>query len=312
MKNALNHLATILISLFVATSCNKIETATSTDRNIITINYSIDDMIPVGDADYQTRISLDNTDKFIWAEGDTVGIYPNQGAQVFFVVEPNVSAGTAVFDGGGWSFRQDNTYSCYYPFIGDIYLNRTNIPVSFTGQKQTGISGIAHVGSHHYMYTDPTSAVNGMLNFGLHHLGCIIRPKLTLPAGTYTKLAITAPSNVFVKNGHYDLSSGTCAIVGDEFSNQIQIDLENITLTEKTTFRVYLSSAPVNLKGVELTVSVLDSKKKELQCKKTPSANYTAGTLAGLTCSTWTEVPQSMGMIIQDWENGGTIGGDAE
>jgi len=293
----------------IAVSCSKTVPSNSDDIKSVTFSF---DGLSIIDEDPSTKTSIDASNNIIWAAGDTVGIYPNKGAQVYFVTNPGEDARIAKFDGGGWNFKAESTYSCYYPFIGNFYLDRTNIPVSFVGQKQGSTSSISHIGKHHYFYTDAIQAVNGTLNFAFHHLCCVIRPNVTLPAGTYTKLAITAPSKVFVKKGHYNLAAGNCAIIADEKSNQIQIELDNITLTNETTFRVYLTSAPVDLKGVEITVSVLNSQKKELQCKKTPSSTYTAGTLAGLTCNSWTEVPQSMGMIISDWGDGGNITGDAE
>ena len=61
----------------------------------------------------------------------------------------------------------------------------------------------------------------------------------------------------------------------------------------------------------ESTISVLDSKKKELQCKKS-AKDFKNGVMYKLNCYVWTEVPQNMGMIIEDWGNGGSITGEAE
>ena len=260
----------------------------------------------------ETRTSIANGNEFIWAAGDTVGIYPNSGGQVYFAMTSGVGAKTAEFDGGGWDFKPSAVYYSYYPFIGDIYLNRNHIPVSYTGQKQIGTSGIEHIGPYDYMYTPATSAADGKLSFSYKHLSCIIRPKVTLPAGKWEKLAITAPTAVFAAKGYFDLEASEPAIVPTDLFAQIQIDLEGITLDSEMTFYIYILSAPVDLKGKEITVSVLNDQRKEFQCKKTPSYVYTAGFIGGLTCNDWTEVPQSMGLILQDWENGGNIGGTAD
>jgi len=298
--------------ILAGAACNKAEVCQNVENfeTVKAIKYTIDKYLP-GDGTPQTKTTLDTDNNILWAAGDTVGIYPNQGSQIYFTIESG-GASYATFNGGGWAFKAGSTYSAYYPFIGNIYLDITKIPVSFTGQKQTGTAGVNHLGSHLFMYSEPSSVSSGVLNFQFKHLPCLIRVTATLPAGTYTKLAITAPSELFVKDGHYNLSAGKCSIAGDVYSKQIQIDLENITLTEQTQFKIYLTSAPVDLNGKEITVSVLNSQKKELQCKKTPSYTYTAGKIWGLTCNSWTEVPQSMGMIIENWGNGGTINGDAE
>lgn len=274
--------------------------------------FTIEDYQVIQDDVPLTKTSVQNGNEFIWAEGDTVGIYPNSGAQVYFVMSSGSGAKSATFDGGGWAFKTSATYYSYYPFIGNIYLDRHKIPVNYVGQKQKGLTGINHIGAFDYMYTVATTSENETLSFAYKHLGCIIRPKLTLPAGTYTKLAITAPSDAFVKSGCFDLQSDSPSIEASEHVKQLQIDLDEITVDGTTTFQVYVMSAPVNLKGIELTISVLNDQKKELQCKKTPSVNYSAGIIGGLTCSSWTEVPQSMGMIIDGWDDGDSIGGDAE
>lgn len=308
-------IAGIIISLAILSGGCKDDYSLRSDTSTVDrISFTVDEYEETGEDSSPTRTGIRNNTEFFWTEGDTVGIYPNTGAQVYFAMEEGTGASSTEFNGGGWALKQSAEYYSYYPFIGDIYLDRHRIPVSYDGQKQTGLTGVDHIGAYDYMYTDATSSESGNLSFSYHHLGCIIRPKLTLPAGTYTKLAITAPSEVFVKSGWFDLQpqGNSVSINGTKFSNQIAIDLGEISVDGSTTFLVYVMSAPVNLKDTEITISVLNDQKKELQCKKTPSANYTAGRIGGLTCSSWTEVPQSMGMIIDGWDDGGNLGGDAE
>lgn len=278
-----------------------------------TITFTVGSYQEYDDEECPTRTSVQNGKEFVWAAGDTVGIYPNTGAQVYFAMEGGAGAKSAVFDGGGWALKQSSTYYSYYPFIGDIYLDRHRIPVSYTGQRQVGATGIEHIGPYDYMFAKGTATESGALNFEYKHLGCIIRPNLTnLPAGKYIKLAVTAPSNVFAKSGWFDLQSESPTIVGTEYTNQIVIDLDEVSVDGSTNVLVYVMSSPVRLKGTKITISVLNDRKKEFQCTKTPSADYNAGTIGGLTCKEWTEVPQSMGMIIDGWGDGGNIGGDAE
>ena len=299
----------------IISGCGRERFETEPLEAVETVSFAVEDFQLVGEKcadDERTKTTIVNSNEFVWSANDTVGIYPNTGSQVYFAMTEGAGAKSAEFDGGGWDFKPLSVYYSYYPFIGDIYLDKTNIRTSYTGQKQIGTTGIDHIGPYDHMYTPGTSAENSMLSFTYKHLNCIIRPNVTLPAGTYTKLAITAPSKVFAMKGHYDLTAATPAIVGEDYTDQLTIDLENVVLTEQTTFRIYLMSAPVNLKNVEITISVLDSQKKEYQCKKTPSVEYGAGTIGGLTCSSFTEVPQEMGLIINDWDDGGSISGGAE
>ncbi|MBQ9185659.1 MAG: fimbrillin family protein [Bacteroidales bacterium] len=261
----------------------------------------------------QTKTQIQNDGSFLWSPTDTLGVYPNVGSQVYFVASNGESAKSARFDGGGWGFRSgaEYNYYSYYPFIGDIYLDRTCIPVKYTGQKQVGTTSTSHVGNYDYMWSLGDKA-EGEISFSFHHLNCIIRLNATLPAGTYTKVAITAPSSVFAVLAHYDLTAVTPEIVADNQSNQIQIDLENITVADNSPFYIYIMSAPVNVASQEIVISALNSSKKEYQCRKTPSYAFGAGMICGLRCDSWTEVPQSMGLIIDDWGDGGSIGGNAD
>ena len=237
-----------------------------------------------------TRTSVKNNNEFIWASHDTVGIYPETGSQVYFAMESGAGAKTAIFDGGGWTFKPSFKYYSYYPFIGDIYLDRHNIMVNYDGQKQPGINSIEHIGPYAFMYTPATYSEDSNLNFGYKHLGCLIRPKLTLPAGNYTRLSVTAPSKVFVEEGYFDLQCSEPTIIGTKYTNHLDIELENITLKQETQFMVYLASAPVNLKGIEIIVSVFDNNGVEYQCKKTPSGDYDKGAIGGLTCAIWEKI----------------------
>ena len=260
----------------------------------------------------RTNFLDDGTGTFLWASGDTVGIYPNTGSQVYFKLNVGNDATHAEFDGGGWEFKAGSTYYSYYPFIGNIYLKRDHIPVSYLGQKQVGTSDHSHIGPFDFMYSPGVPVQGGDLDFSYSHLSCIIRLRVVLPAGTYKKLAITAPGQSFITKGYYNLTSSQPVIIPTEHSNQLMIDLESITTTGNSSeFVVYLMSAPVDLTGTQITVSVLNSERKEFQCTKTPSYAYTAGSICKLGCTSFTEVSQSMGLIIDDWGDGGNIGGNA-
>lgn len=308
----------LAVSMLTLNGCSKEINSTKDETAIESVSFAINDYAIVDDNEIEpTRTSfIERTDgiTYVWSACDTVGIYPTSGSQIYFPIEGVGGESYADFDGGGWAFKTSAKYYSYYPFIGNIYLNRNKIPVSYVGQKQVGISTTNHIGPYDFMYSPACSSNGGKLNFSYRHLGCIIRFNLTqLPVGNYTKLAVTAPSQIFVKSGWFDLQSESPKIVGEEYTNQLVIDLDEIGISDSSVqVYVYLLSAPVKINGTEVTISVLNDQKKELQCKKTPTKNYVAQTLYRLKCSEWTEVPQSMGMIIGDWDKGGNIGGDAQ
>ena len=244
--------------------------------------------------------------QFQWCSTDTVGIYPNQGSQIFFSMADGAGTSSATFDGGGWGFRTNAVYYSYYPFIADFYLNRNHIPVSLKGQVQNGPSNLDHFGKYDYMYTPSAKADNGQLNFYYNHLVCIIRVTATLPAGSYRQITITAPTEAFVQEGYFDLQSESPHIIATSSSQELTIAFKNpITVNGNEQFLAYLISAPANLKGVELTVSAVDINEKQFDCIKTPSKNYEPSNLYGLGCTSWTEVPLTVTLAENAGSNGG-------
>lgn len=244
------------------------------------------DVLPIKDGDViETRASAipnGGVVAFGWEATDTVAIFPESGSQVYFTIdESNVGKSTASFDGGGWALKPNHNYISYYPFVGDIYLKRNKIPVSFTGQKQIGTSSPLN-GARYVLATDPATSENGVLRFSYNTLNTIINVNATLPAGTYTKASLTVSDPLFVEEGTYSLDDQT--IVGTKYSTTLKIDLEDVTLTRQGTIPIYFMSAPVDLKNKEVTVKIISSDGKKYECVKTPSKTYEAGTRYGLTC----------------------------
>ena len=237
--------------------------------------------------DGETRASLNQTGddiNFLWEATDTVGIYPDQGAQVFFSMKDGVGTNVASFDGGGWALRKGSTYSSYYPFVGNMYLNRNEIPVSFVNQEQVGVSG--HEGVRFYLASEGTSSTSGALRFGFEILNTVIRIRaIGLPAGTYTKLSITTDDPMFVEKGTFGLED--MEITGKTYSNSLEISLKSFTLTETSTEAnpvfIYLTSAPVNLVGKEVTVRAYSNDNVYKSIIR-PANAFEAGSWGGWKC----------------------------
>ena len=238
--------------------------------------------------DGETRASLsqegDGGIHFGWEATDTVGIYPDQGAQVYFSMADGVGSNEATFDGGGWKLRQESAYSSYIPFVGSMYLKRDAIPVSFVNQEQVGLSN--YKGVRFFLASQGTSLPDGSLKFVFQYLNTIIRVKaIGLPAGTYTKLSLTTDDNLFVQEGTFGL--GDMKITGKTFSNTLEISLKDFTLTEPSTDEnpvlVYLTSAPVDLQEHNVTIRMYsDDGSAYLIRRYIPSKSFEAGDWSGV------------------------------
>lgn len=276
MKNRL----AIFVLLFILTSC-QIATMDTSDF-CRSVGFHVQSFQSI-EADTRTNIS-DGTN-FVWSGNDTVGIYPNEGGQVFFSLNGGEGAQYASFNGGGWAFKSSARYYAYFPFNGDIYLKRDSIPVSYRWQRQNGINTTDHIGPYDFMFTAATLATDDALSFEFMHLNCIIRPRLTLPAGTYTKLSLIIDEPLFTTEGYYSLVDEHPSIVGTKFSNQLDLMLDNVSLSQTTQFLTYVMSAPLDITGKSIRIVVYDNLGNQYSYNKTPSFEYTAGKICGLTCT---------------------------
>ena len=237
----------------------------------------------------ETRASLtqegDNAISFGWEAKDTVGIYPDKGAQAFYSMENGVGTNIASFDGGGWALRPLSTYSCYYPFVGNIYLKRDAIPVSFAGQEQHGTSG--NEGVRFVLASEGKASSEGALRFSLEMLNTVIRIKaIGLPAGTYTRMILSADEDLFVQEGTFGLEDRV--IKGKTYSSKIEVALKDFTLSTESTETdpalVYLTTAPVDLSGKTVTVRFISDDLHIYTCQKSLSKTYEAGAWGGMKC----------------------------
>lgn len=193
---------------------------------------------------------------FLWSEGDKIGIVPSSGAQIYFEVNDGAGTSSATFQGGDWALKSTGTFYAYYPLYNDVFLSKDHVLVSYTRQTQSGNDNNLHTGNYWTLYTEGTTAVGNNLNFSFNHLTAFFKTYVTVPAGTYTKIAFTAPSEVFIKDGYFDLSAETPTIVGTTFTNELSLDLQNVTFTEETELTGYLVVAPINIAGIPITVTV--------------------------------------------------------
>ena len=127
----------------VLDGCGKEGDSGKEEPSVERVTFSVCDFTVVDDGETgPTRTGfIEHSDgrlEYFWSARDTVGIFPSSGSQVFFVIEGAGGTSNADFDGGGWAFKVSSKYFSYYPFIGDIYLDRSDIPVSYVGQKQRG------------------------------------------------------------------------------------------------------------------------------------------------------------------------------
>ena len=248
--------------------------------------------IPIVDVD-ETKVSVSPDGNghydYLWEAADTVGIFPNAGSQVFFSMEDGVGTTNASFDGGAWSLQDDSHYYSYFPFVGDMYLDASRVPVDFTGQSQSGIT--TYSGCKIYMASSGTTTGDGSLEFQYQLLNTILRFDATLPVGTYTKLTLTLDEPLFVKEGHFNLLSSP-SIVADHYTKTMEVSLENFTVSSSSTpVSVYIAQAPMDLSGHTMTVSIQSTDGHRYSYVSHPGRAFVAGKCYRFNCTMTTASP---------------------
>lgn len=239
------------------------------------IEATIPDFVNEG-LDTITGFVGDVTEKdFVWLETDTIGIFPKEGFQVAFPMANGAGTKTAAFNGGGWGLKASDSYSAYYPLIGQFYLDKKKIPLNMAGQIQKGNGNGDHISAYDYMAAiNATVDESGGVSFDFEHLVGIIHLFLQVPAGAY-KTLILETSGSFVTEATLNLTDGE---VKTKKQSAIQVlNLDNIVVADGELLETYVVILPTDLTGKTLCTKLYN---EEGICYSATleGKNYEAGT----------------------------------
>ena len=199
----------------------------------------------------ESRTLISNEGKFAWTEGDIIGVLPDEGSQVYFKIdninesEPN----KATFDGGAWDLKAGNNYAAYYPFIQDIMLDRTEVPVDYSVQTYSARQDGKVSPSHDYMAAIPVEREDGGLNFQFKHLGALVEVQFSLPAdGAVKQFILSADQAIFPVKGIFNLNTTDAVVItpakGKE-ANTVTVNVENLTAEAGKPVSVFFMMPPM-------------------------------------------------------------------
>ena len=251
---------------FVLNSCNEeavIEYKTEDSysefpENINGINFTAPDF-KLSSVNSRTNIDITvNGAKFSWASNDTIGIFPDEGSQVYFPMESGAGTNTASFTGGGWALKSSSKYAAYYPLQGEFYLDKKKILLSYEGQIQTGNGTTTHLGAYDYMGAVATIPEDGNVNFEFKHLGALVQLNIPLyNACSIENLTLSVDKGSFVTNASLDLTSESLTVTPTKTSEELTIPLNDFTVQENNkTATVYFMMHPVDFSGSTIKVKV--------------------------------------------------------
>ncbi len=211
-----------------------------------------------------TRSGFDlKTDRltFHWTEGDKIGIFPTSegNSQVALTIKSGAGTNTARFTGGGWALRDDITYVAYYPY--NVTGTSDNITFSYDGQHQTGNATLSHLGTHDFMVTPLTYAVNRELDFSFSHLNSIAQLVLTVPDETsFTSVTIRSDYAIFAKTARLNLTGTEYSFEQEDVTDRIVMQLSDVASTvQDKTLTLYMNLFPMDMSGHSIKVTMQGS-----------------------------------------------------
>ena len=229
--------------------------------DISTIKLSVENFVSENIS--RTDFIIDETGaNFIWAENDTVGIFPNEGDQLGFPMSEGAGASVATFTGGGWSLKESSKYYAYFPFSRtnfDASDRINNIDVCYIGQSQNGNNNTKSLGSFDFMAAAETTSSNGALNFNFKHLGCLLKIDLTVNAATsYKKLSLNISEPLFTTEAKIKLQDNPVVLHPTNMTTSLSMDLKNITTAVNEKIVLYMMIAPTNLSNKKINFVLTD------------------------------------------------------
>ena len=212
------------------------------------------------DDEPMTKINLDLTSlKYLWAEKDSVGIFPDLGSQIYFSMAEGVGQSIATFDGGGWALKRTSSYYSYFPFVADYYIDKEAIPISYIGQSQDGNGNLsnASLGNHCFMVAKGVAdEATGNLMFTYDRLQMPFMFVIPVEAGTYTSLDICALEEVIATSGTMNAISLDKIIHNAVYDDHLEICLKNITFDGPSTLIVTALLPPFDIYGKQFTFNL--------------------------------------------------------
>lgn len=197
----------------------------------------------------------------VWAQNDTIGIYPTAGDQLSFPIVDGVGTSTCTFDGGGWALKASSTYTAYSPFNRTYYSQKYNsaLPISMLGQKQNGNDNTKHLGKYDIQIAKGQTPENGKISFAFEHKVCIVRMDLELPVATSWKSISLTSDATFTTEATMNLSTDVPTIKTKTSANNITLSLNNVSTTEENKIvTAYMMLLPIDFTDKFLKIKITD------------------------------------------------------
>ncbi len=247
--------------------------------------------------------------KFQWSARDTLGIFPLSGFQASFPMESGAGSNVAVFDGGSWGLKREDTYYAYYPFNKENFRfedMKEKVKYTYHGQEAcfADDNGLVDLSRYDYMASGKSSVENGSVSFMFRHLGALCRIILTVPeTASYSYFVLESGAAVFPISGKFDATDksgeGISLVAGSDKESQFKVLLPegHQDFAAGDNIEMYFLMPPVNLTGNTLEFKLFDSNANEHACKLDPK-NIVAGMTYGWNVGEFSEPEPAVAEIV--------------
>ena len=276
MKNTFLPLLSLASICFVFSCAKEVSLDENTSSGVI--DHITVNLPSPGEMDTRSTFVIDNTGVHVlWAENDTVGIFPSSGDQVSFPMISGAGSNSANFDGGSWGLKDNNTYSAYYPFSRKYYSASHNaVRLTWEGQIQSGNNDGSHLGAFDYLASGASAPRGQYLTINFVRLGAIACFKVSAPEpGTYTKAIIKTDADL-VMEADMDVTGESPVVTPVKTAHEMTLGLKNITTSSANeVVTLYMMMYPVDFIGHTISITLVGE--EESTYAYLPEKNMVAG-----------------------------------
>lgn len=260
MRKYLLHYVAFILTTSLIASCNKMEESeniVNPDKDAATL---IANIVEPTSGDINTRTSISNGFKFTWTEGDILGIYPDEGDQIYFKITDGIGSNTATFDGGGWALKKGYKYYSYYPFNRSNFSSEDTkeaIPVSIEEQSIDGNDMFGHLGKCDPMFAQSENST-GSIAWDFQHLVSWLKLNVTLAADcNVSEIILYNEEALLHTKGTFDLTADKPAIVSTNNLKEISIPCTDLAIKANRQTVIPIAIIPTDLNGKNLKIKLV-------------------------------------------------------
>lgn len=267
-----------------------------TDGDLIEqISFTVPELIsdePLTKGLYDITNVETNPGKFMWAQGDTIGVFSlpkgqygwQLSNQIYFPFNEKGTGSTAFFDGAGWGLRTGYSYSAYYPYKFEN-RNYREIEIDYRNQRQlmdgqwadpTLIS--KELSKYDFMVSGAITPTDKSLKINMKRLGAIAWFDIDIQSAfadgdlstrSFKEMILQSNEDVFSVKNTLDLMSENPVLESMEKASSISIALGGekgtpdgqwvFSSTNDYNPAVYMALPPTDLTGKTLQLILIDN-----------------------------------------------------